>query len=130
MFLSELTRPLRLTLYGLATGVVLYMCLAPSREIPGSQLIWDKAAHSLTWAILTGSGLILAPRRPRAIPTYALALGGVIEVAQATMGFGRQGDWRDFVADSLGVGLAMFIWWAVRSLMARRKPSASRETGT
>ena len=122
MFLSNLPRPIRLGLYALATGVVLYMCLAPSDDLPGSELVWDKAAHSLTWAILTAAGLILSPRRPRAIVVFCLLLGALIEVAQATLGFGRQGDIRDFIADSLGVGLVTLAWLAIRHFHRRRMP--------
>lgn len=116
MFLARLPRPIRLTLYVLATGVVLYMCLAPHEDVPGSDLIWDKAAHALTWAILTASGLLLAPNRPRAIPLFCLALGAGIELLQAIMGFGRSGDLRDLAADSLGVGVVMLGALAIRRL--------------
>ncbi len=122
MFLSNLPRPIRLGLYSLATGVVLYLCLAPSDDVPGSSLIWDKAAHSLTWAILTAAGLVLAPRRPRAIALFSLSLGALIELAQATMGFGRQGDIRDLIADSLGVGMVILAWWVVQRLRRPHMP--------
>jgi VanZ family protein len=123
MFPANLPRPLRLGLYGLVTGVVLYICLAPSADVPGSNLIWDKAAHSLTWAILTGVGLVLAPQRPRAIPLFTLALGAAIEMAQAAMPYGRQGDWRDFLADSLGVALVMLVAVTFQPLLrATREP--------
>lgn len=114
MFLSRLSRPARIALYALATSIVLYMCLAPTRDVPGASLLWDKAEHTITWAILTGSGLVLSPRRPRTIPLFCLGLGAAIEVLQATMGFGRTGDWRDFAADSLGVGLALLAWLPLR----------------
>lgn len=114
MFLSRLPRPVRLALYALATGVVLYMCLAPTNDVPGAGLVWDKAEHALTWAILTGAGLVLAPRRPRSIFLFALSLGAGIEILQSIMGFGRQGDWRDLLADSLGVAVVMLGWLALR----------------
>lgn len=116
MFLSHLPRPLRLALYALATGVVLYMCLAPTDDVPGAGLVWDKAEHALTWAILTAAGLVLAPRRPRSIFLFALSLGAGIEILQSIMGFGRDGDWRDLVADSLGVAVVMLVWLALRRL--------------
>jgi VanZ family protein len=118
MFFSRLPRPARIALYALATSVVLYMCLAPSKDVPGENLIWDKAAHAITWAILCGTGLVLSPRRPRSILAFCLALGAGIEVLQATMGFGRDGDWRDFAADSLGAGLALLAWLPLRRWLA------------
>ncbi len=114
MFPSRLPRPIRIALYALATGVVLYMCLAPTRDVPGTSLLWDKAEHAITWGILTGAGLMLSPRRPRSILLFCLSLGAGIEVLQATMGFGRSGDWRDFAADSLGAGLALLAWLPLR----------------
>ena len=114
MFFSRLPRPIRIGLYALATGVVLYLCLAPTPDVPASGLLWDKAEHSITWAILTGSGLLLSPRRPRAIVLYSLGLGAGIELLQASMDFGRQGDWHDFAADSIGVGVALLVWLPLR----------------
>lgn len=118
---ARLPRPARISLYVLATGVVLYLCLAPSQDVPGENLIWDKAAHALTWAILTGAGLVLSPRRPRAILAFTLGLGAGIEVLQATMGFGRDGDWRDLVADSLGAFTALLVWLPLRPGLLRKR---------
>jgi len=116
---AGLPRPARLAIYGLAVAIVLYMCLAPNKDVPGSGLIWDKAAHAITWAILAGSGYVLAPRRLRAITVFAVGLGAAIEVAQATMGFGRDGDWKDWAADSLGVAVALGIYLALRRRLGR-----------
>ena len=113
---AGLPRPVRLAVYALAVAIVLYMCLAPSKDVPGSDLIWDKAAHAITWAILAGSGYVLAPRRLRAITVFAIALGAAIEIAQANMGFGREGDWRDWAADTLGVAVALAVYALIRRL--------------
>jgi hypothetical protein len=114
MFLSRLPRPVRIGLYALASSVVLYICLAPTPDVPAAGLLWDKAEHAITWGILTGSGFLLSPRRPRTIVVYSLALGMGIELLQASMDLGRRGDWRDFAADSLGVGLALLAWLPLR----------------
>jgi len=120
MLSARLPRPLRLALYAGAVGVVLFLCLAPSQDVPGEGLVWDKAEHSVTWAILTFLGLALSSHRPRAIALFALALGGAIEVLQATMGFGRDGDWRDFAADAIGVAAALGLYAGLRRLGGRR----------
>lgn len=114
MFISRLPRPIRIALYAVATGVVLYLCLAPTEAVPAEGLVWDKAEHALAWMVLTGAGLALSPRRPRAIMLFCLGLGAGVEVLQATMGFGRDGDWRDFVADSIGVAAAVPVWLGLR----------------
>ena len=116
---AGLPRPARLALYALAVAIVLYMCLAPGKDVPGEGLVWDKAAHAITWAILAGSGYVLAPRRIRAITVFAIGFGAAIEVAQATMGFGRDGDWRDWAADTVGVAVALGTYLAIRRLSGR-----------
>ena len=116
---AGLPRPARLAIYVLAVAIVLYMCLAPSKDVPGEGLVWDKAAHAVTWAILAGSGYVLAPRRVRAITLFAIGFGAAIEVAQATMGFGRDGDWRDLAADTVGVGVALGLYLLVRRALGR-----------
>ena len=108
--LSRLPRPLRVALFALAALVLLYMALAPTRDVPGVDLVWDKAEHTGAWAVLTLLGLLLSTHRRWAILVFALAFGGVIEVLQAILPFGRDGEWADFAADTLGVAAAYFVW--------------------
>jgi VanZ family protein len=114
--LSRLPRPLRLALYAAASLVLLYMALAPTRDVPGAELVWDKAEHAGAWAVLTLLGLVLSTKRRWAIGVYALAFGGAIEVLQAILPFGRDGEWSDFVADGVGVAAAYGLWLAARRL--------------
>lgn len=120
MLPSHLPRPLRLALYSLATAILLYLCLAPSRNLPKINL-WDKEEHALAWLVLTLTGLILSPQRPRAIAFYAFGLGVFVELAQWAMGFGRDADWHDVAADSLGIAVAFLGYFAV-ILVARLAP--------
>ena len=108
--LSRLPRRLRLALYAVAVAVLLYMTLAPSKAVPGSGLIWDKAEHAGAWLVLTGLGLLLSTRRRWAIGVFTFAFGAAIEVLQATMPFGRDGDIVDLMADSVGIATAYFLW--------------------
>ena len=48
-----------------------------------------------------------------------MGLGVLVEVLQATMGFGRHGDWRDLVADSLGVAAALAVYALVQRFRRR-----------
>lgn len=114
--IARLPRPLRLALYALACAILLYMTLAPSRDVPGAELIWDKAAHSLAWAVLTGSGLLLSTKRRWAIGVFAFLFGAGIEVLQTVLPLGRDGEWQDLVADSTGIVLAFLIWALIRRL--------------
>lgn len=118
MFLDRLPRPLRLTLYGVATLILLAMCLVPQQDLPSAPM-GDKIEHTIAWFILTGTGLLLSHQRPLAIGAYAIGLGVLVEALQATMGFGRHGDWRDLVADSLGVAAALAVYVLVHRLRRR-----------
>lgn len=121
MFPANLPRPLRLALYAAAVGVLLWLTLSPADELPKVTL-WDKAEHALAWFVLTATGLVLAPRRPRAIVAFALALGVLVEVLQGTMELGRDADWRDVVADSVGVAVAFALFRLGLTMAKGRRP--------
>ena len=106
-------RPIRLAAYALATMILLYMCFAPSNDLPKVN-IWDKEEHAIAWFVLTATGLILSPRRPRGIALYAFGFGVFVEVVQGLMGFGRDADWHDVAADSIGIVAAFLIYFAIR----------------
>ncbi|MCR5878163.1 VanZ family protein [Phenylobacterium sp. J367] len=114
MLPARLPRPLRLGAYAAAVAVLLWLCLAPTESLPQPENLGDKSEHLIAWFVLTALGLALSPRRWRAIAGFALLLGLAIEVLQATLGFGRHGDWRDFVADAAGVLLALALFLPFR----------------
>jgi len=114
--LARLPRRVRLGLYAVACLVLLYMTLAPEREVPGVGLIWDKAEHGSAWTVLTLAGLVLSTRRRWAIAVFALFFGAMVEVLQANMGWGRDGNWPDLVADTVGIAVAYLIWVLARRL--------------
>jgi VanZ family protein len=111
---DHLPRPIRLGVYALAVAVVLYVTLSPLEALPPPSGLSDKFEHMLTWGILTLLGLALSPRRLWQVPAFTVALGALIEVLQAILPFNRSGDWRDFVADALGVAVAFALWQAAR----------------
>jgi VanZ family protein len=49
--------------------------------------------HALTWAI-----------------GYSVILGAATEVAQAFLAIHRSGDWMDFIADCLGIGIGAIVF--------------------
>jgi VanZ family protein len=118
---DRLPLALRLGAYGFAVAVLLYLCLAPSNDLPQEHL-WDKAEHSIAWFVLAAIGLVFWPGRPGRIAAFSLAVGALVEVLQWAMPFGRDGDWHDLVADSVGIAAALVIWAAARGL-ARLVPS-------
>lgn len=109
-------RPLRLGIYALACVILLYLTLAPGKDVPGVGLIWDKAEHAIAWAVLTGAGLLLSTRRRWAIGVFAFVFGAAIEVLQAILPFGRDGDWHDLAADTVGIVAAYAVWLVWRRL--------------
>jgi VanZ family protein len=116
---------LRQAAYAVCIGVLAYLCLAPAKDLPNPSL-WDKAEHAIAWFVLAGVGLAFWPSRPRRVSGFALAFGALIEVLQAAMPFGRDGDWRDWAADSVGVTAALVCWALAQGLargLARRAPS-------
>ncbi|MFL5297508.1 MAG: VanZ family protein [Phenylobacterium sp.] len=113
---ASLPRPLRVALYAAACLVLLYMALAPTRDVPGADLVWDKAEHAGAWMVLTVLGLLLSTRRRWAVGVFALVFGVVIEVLQSILPFGRDGELSDLVADGLGIAAAYGLWWIARRL--------------
>lgn len=122
----RLPRPIRLAAYAFASAILLYMCLAPSDALPKVTL-WDKEEHAVAWFVLTATGLILSPRRPRGIALYAFGFGVLVEVVQGLMGFGRDADWHDVAADSIGIVAAFIPYFAIVLLGSRpRRPRAGQ----
>ncbi|THD57810.1 VanZ family protein [Phenylobacterium sp.] len=114
--LARQPRPFRLGLFGLACLILLYITLAPGKDVPGVGLVWDKAEHATAWAVLTGAGLLLSTRRRWAIGVFAFLFGAAVEVLQAVMPFGRDGDILDLTADTVGVAAAYLVWFGLRRL--------------
>ncbi|HXA38123.1 MAG TPA: VanZ family protein [Phenylobacterium sp.] len=114
--LRRLPRPYRLAIFALACVILLYLTLAPGKDVPGVGLVWDKAEHAIAWAVLTGAGLLLSTRRRWAILVFAFVFGAAVEVLQATLPFGRDGDIFDLTADTVGIAAAYVVWRVWRRL--------------
>lgn len=116
--IAALPLPLRGAIFAACVAFVLWASLSPNDEVPFSQLFWDKAEHALGYLILTAVGLTLFPTRGSTVFFGVVALGVGVEVAQANMNLGRQGDWRDATANAAGaliaVRLAQYLRWRSR----------------
>src|SRR5690242_15926257 len=80
--------------------VVVSGCLIPPKEVP-RPIEWfnDKFLHAGAFFLLAfWFAGALERRRYVWIATGLAALGALIEVLQYLMGFGRDADWKDFVA--------------------------------
>jgi VanZ family protein len=87
-------------------------CLEPARYVPNLHL-WDKLEHALAFGGMTFwfGGLVRRSRYPVVAVLMAL-FGGGIEIAQGAMRLGRDEDIMDFVADSVGISVALGLLYA------------------
>lgn len=110
-------RPFRIALFAACVAVVLWFSLAPPDSLPGIENFWDKAEHASAYMALTLVGLALFGA---SIPLVAgiWLLGVAVEFLQAAMPFDRMGDWRDAVANTVGVLAGLAVAWAARRLRA------------
>jgi VanZ family protein len=123
MLPSRFPRPIRLGLYALATSILLVLCVLPTADLPDPGT-GDRFEHTASWFVLTLTGYVLAPERRIAIPAFALAYGVFIEILQGLLPTGRHSDPLDFVADGLGVAIAVALYLAVRWAWSRRAARA------
>ncbi len=118
-FFSFIPRPLRLAIFGAAVSVILYLTLAPTNDVPGAKLVWDKAAHAIAFGLLVVLGLLMSTHRRKTVIACVWGLAAGIEVAQALMPFGRQGDWIDLFADTVGIVIGVALWALARRFKPR-----------
>ena len=87
--------------------------LMPPNEFPVPTLFNDKALHFGGYFLMSfwfaGS---LDRRRYVWVAVGLLLLGALIEVLQHLMGYGRDAELRDFVADAVGIALGLGIAFA------------------
>ena len=96
----------RITMW-VAIAAVIYFAVCPAEAAPDISG-WDKANHSLAFAFL---GILAKGAYPgHSIRAHvALAgLGALIEVLQYFVP-SRSADWKDFVADVLGIAIAAAV---------------------
>ena len=98
--------------FWLATVAVLVFTLTPSQHLPRDPFnFWDKAQHALAFAVPTLLGLLAWPQPSLRwkLLLSLVALGGAIEMAQHLTGW-RHGEWADWAADGVGVGLGALVF--------------------
>ena len=103
--------------------VVLVLTLTPADEMPRTPvwelLSFDTAAHAGVFVVMAGLSW-LALRRQRRWPLAAryastvvllgnIAFGGLIEVLQYAMHWGRHAEWTDWLSDAIGAALAVGV---------------------
>ncbi|MDB5437707.1 MAG: hypothetical protein JWM33_134 [Caulobacteraceae bacterium] len=110
----KLSRRWLAVLFWLALAAVTVVTLAPARYEQLPVNIWDKAEHFVGFGGLAGLAMLAWPRRHAGLIVVLLTLyGGLIEIVQGMVG--RDRDWHDALADTLG----MLAAWAVLVLLRR-----------
>jgi VanZ family protein len=114
-------KPLTRIFFWLACVVFTAAALAPSEHLPElARSIWDKAEHAAAFGVLYLLGHWVYTRRRLVLVCSLLVFGAAIEVAQAATGW-RMGDVADWVADAVGVALAVGLAKAWDQVMASRR---------
>ncbi|PWG15839.1 teicoplanin resistance protein VanZ [Salibaculum griseiflavum] len=98
---------------GFLAVVIAYLTLSP--DAPGlDERSPDKLYHAIAFAALVFPSAFLRPRGLGWVIPAALVFGGAIELIQPWVG--RSGEWGDFAADLVGVGLGVTAGLLLRRL--------------
>lgn len=119
----------RIGLWGPVVAFMIAVLTVPAGSVDAiHERIWDKAAHTLAFALF---GLLCLRAFHGGI--RSLALGPTIAALILATGFGAFDEWlqsrtpdrvgsvRDFTADALGVACAVPLYGVAASLIARRQ---------
>ena len=98
--------------------VLTYLFLVPPQYlVPDIFDWWDKLQHSLAFGVLTFLGLLAYCTNQIKVRRMVLALvsyGALIEILQSVSGW-RYGEFRDWLADLLGIFIAVVIFRFLRN---------------
>ena len=109
---------------GLGMAVAAWVLIAPDIGPPPAIPFQDKIFHAVAFACLTGPAVLVLPGRYLWFwIAHMAALGGGIELVQARMGEGRSGDLLDFIADLVGIAVALGIGRWLRGRFEKTEPA-------
>ena len=107
--------------YGLWMGLVLYLSLVPSDDVPKVSLPFlDKAAHFGFYlgavflflnAKLDTSSMVAQKRIVFSVILGHVFLSAGVELMQMFLDMGRAAEWTDLFFNALGAFIAPFIFW-------------------
>jgi len=110
-------------------GGVLWLSLSPNPPSPPEPLKWDKLQHAGAYAFMTflaGRVFILfsrtADRGWLMAGVFAVAFGGLMEVAQGTLTEVRYPEWGDMLANASGATIVLMVAFLWLRLTKRRNP--------
>lgn len=102
------TRTFLRVAFGAALLAVFVVSVLPAPYEPKIFSWQDKVQHLVVFGGLTLLGIAGWPRSPRAVAAGMLLYGIAMEVAQSMTAY-RAGEFRDWIADALGVVAALAI---------------------
>ena len=106
--------------FWLLLGIILAISIMPTGDAP-TIFANDKLNHGLAFFTLSVMARLLWTRTHAAILFILLMLfGGGIEILQLVMGFGREADWMDFLADIAAIALGIVTGKALNSIKNKR----------
>ena len=98
--------------------VSIALMIGPAQALESASGVWDKAAHFVAFGLILWSFGVLFRRLSRlAAAALAIGLGAVVELVQGMVG--RDAEWGDIFADSLGVVAALLLWALWRGFRPR-----------
>ena len=114
---TERLRKALVFVFCLAVAVLVHESLLPSIGAPKLNH-WDKLVHFVAYFILSTLALF-AFTWAKLLALFILVsrIGGSLEIGQELMDAGRDGTWADQLANMLGAGAPMLMWY----LYKRRK---------
>ena len=105
--------------FWISLAATLYFAL---RQITVIVPVSDKTQHAVTFAVITLLGAVAYPRARFWATAFALSgFGALIEFLQPY--FGRDRDYRDWIADTIGILIIVAIVFAVRKTLSRERSS-------
>lgn len=105
--------------FWLAVALTLYLCL---RHVDVALPVSDKKQHAFTFGGLTLLAAAAYPYRNVLAEAFALSgFGALIEFIQPY--FGRDKDVKDWIADTIGILIALAVVLIVRKLLLRGRNS-------
>ncbi|UVI38510.1 teicoplanin resistance protein VanZ [Qipengyuania spongiae] len=108
----------------LALVAILAIALMPAARAP-MVFASDKLNHILAFFVLAAGGRIAWPQLNGAVLVGLLAAyGGLIEILQWEMGYGRDADWMDFLADVIAILAGMAVGHAFLQLFQQERTPA------
>ena len=96
--------------FGFGLVLTTVLLLMPSYAVPKAFDFYDKAQHGLVFVTLAVAGLMAYPQRLKTVCLGLSLYGGLIEVLQSTVTTTRHGDVVDWLADTLGIVVALVAY--------------------